>query len=163
MVQVYVALGTNVGEREANLHRALQLLREAGVRINKTSSVYETEPLEYRDQPWFLNAVAEAETELSAIELLRKMRGIERSMGSKKAFAKGPRLIDLDLLLYGDETIATEELQVPHPRMLERNFVLVPLVEIAADLRHPSWPAPARELLSRSIDPSEVRRRPGAL
>jgi 2-amino-4-hydroxy-6-hydroxymethyldihydropteridine diphosphokinase len=114
--------------------------------------------VDYLDQPWFLNAVVEARTDLPAEQLLAALRRVESQMGSKKAIAKGPRLIDLDILLYGDETIATPDLQVPHPRMLQRNFVLVPLAEIAPELGHPSWPGRASELLSRSLDLSVVRK-----
>jgi 2-amino-4-hydroxy-6-hydroxymethyldihydropteridine diphosphokinase len=155
---VYLALGTNIGERENNLREAFRLLREAGFEISKMSGVYETEPVDFFDQPWFLNAVLEAQTDLPAEQLLATLRNIESQMGSKKAFAKGPRLIDLDILLYGDETIATPELQVPHPRMLQRNFVLVPLAEIAPNRRHPSWPGNASQLLFRSLDLSLVRK-----
>lgn len=158
MITVYIALGTNVGDREANLLQALQLLPESGVHLGRVSSIYETEPVDYLDQEWFLNAVLEAETELDALDLLAALRLIEARMGSKKAFAKGPRLIDLDILLYGDETISKPDLQIPHPRMLRRNFVLVPLAEIAPHLRHPSWPGSASELLSRSLDLSVVRK-----
>jgi 2-amino-4-hydroxy-6-hydroxymethyldihydropteridine diphosphokinase len=158
MTTVYLALGSNVGDREENLRRAIQLLSEAGIRIKKSSSIYETEPVDYLEQDWFLNSVLEAETELAPLELLRTMRGIEASMGSKKPFAKGPRLIDLDILLYGEQSIHTGELQVPHPRMLERKFVMVPLVEIAAELRHPSWTATAKDILAKSRDRSEVRK-----
>lgn len=155
---VYLALGTNIGEREHNLFEAVRLLEEASLQITKRSSVYETEPLDYLDQPWFLNAVLEAQTNLAVEKLLAVLRQIESQMGSKKAFAKGPRLMDLDILLFGDETIATPDLQVPHPRMLQRNFVLVPLVEIAPSLRHPSWPGNAAEMLERSLDLSVVRK-----
>ncbi len=155
---VYLALGTNVGERKQNLREALCFLNESGVQVTKISSIYETEPVDYLDQPWFLNAVVEAQTDLSAVELLAHLRRIESQMGSKKPFAKGPRLIDLDILLYGDETIATSDLQVPHLRMLQRNFVLAPLAEIAPNLRHSSWPASASELLSRSVDRSLVQK-----
>jgi 2-amino-4-hydroxy-6-hydroxymethyldihydropteridine diphosphokinase len=155
---VYLALGTNMGERENNLREAIRLLQEAGLKITKRSSVYETEPLDYVDQPWFLNAVIEAQTDLSAEKLLAALRQVESQMGSKKAFAKGPRLMDLDILFYGDETIATPDLQVPHPRMLQRNFVLVPLAEIAPNVHHPSWPGNAAEMLERSLDLSVVRK-----
>jgi len=163
MTNVYFALGSNVGDRQKNLQEAVKLLREVGVRVNKTSSVYETEPVDYLEQDWFLNAVLEAETELPALDLLHQIRNIESRMGSKKPFAKGPRLIDLDILLYGNETIDTPELQVPHPRMLQRKFVLVPLAEIAPTLRHSTWPAPAAEMLSRTTDPSAVRKHPSSL
>ena len=155
---VYIALGSNVGDREKNLREALRLIGESGIQVRKVSSIYETEPVDYLDQPWFLNAVLKAETSLAAEELLTTLRGIESQMGSKKAFAKGPRLIDLDILLYDDATIDTPNLQVPHPRMLLRNFVLVPLAEIAPGLRHPSWQAPVAEELKRSADASQVRR-----
>jgi 2-amino-4-hydroxy-6-hydroxymethyldihydropteridine diphosphokinase len=157
MATVYLALGSNVGDRQGNLRRAVTLLRPAGVHVKKTSSLYETEPADFLDQPWFLNAVLEAETKMSPLGLLRALRGIETTMGSKKAFAKGPRLIDLDILLYDDQIIETPELQIPHPRMLRRKFVLVPLVEISPDLRHPSWPAAAKELLATTNDRSAVR------
>jgi 2-amino-4-hydroxy-6-hydroxymethyldihydropteridine diphosphokinase len=160
MAVAYLALGSNVGNREKNLLQATLLLEEAGVRIIKRSSIYETEPVDYLDQPWFLNAVLETETALPARQLLSTLRSIEFQMGSKKAFQKGPRLIDLDILLYNDATIETPDLQVPHPRMLQRNFVLVPLAEIAPALRHPNWPATAAELLGQSLDPSQVRKFP---
>ena len=158
MATVYLALGSNVGDREENLREAIRRLGASGVHIAKTSSVYETEPVDYLAQPWFLNGVLEARTELPASELLVALRRIESQMGSKKAFAKGPRLIDLDILLYDNASIHTPELQVPHPRMLLRNFVLVPLAEIAPSLRHPSWPATVAELLANSADASQVRK-----
>jgi len=158
MVTIYLALGSNIGDREANLREAIRRLGGSVICITKISSIYETEPVDYLDQAWFLNAVLEAQTDLPATQLLTTLRNIESQMGSKKAFAKGPRLIDLDILLYGNDTIATPDLQVPHPRMLLRNFVLVPLAEIAPALRHPSWPASAAKLLSRSPDPSVVRK-----
>jgi 2-amino-4-hydroxy-6-hydroxymethyldihydropteridine diphosphokinase len=158
MITVYIALGTNVGEREANLLQALQLLPESGVQIRRVSSIYETEPVDYLDQEWFLNAVLEAQTELDALDLLSALRVIEARMGSNKAFAKGPRKIDLDILLYGNQTIDTPELQVPHPRMLERKFVLIPLAEIAPNLRHPSWKSGVAQLLAGIRDPSAVKK-----
>jgi 2-amino-4-hydroxy-6-hydroxymethyldihydropteridine diphosphokinase len=158
MAKVYLALGSNIGDRENNLREAVRRLEETGVQVKRVSSLYETEPLDYLDQPWFLNAVLEADTQLSASQLLATLRRIESLMGSKKLFAKGPRLIDLDILLYDDATIETPELQVPHPRMLQRNFVLVPLAEIAPALRHPSWPATAADLLAISPDLSVVRK-----
>jgi 2-amino-4-hydroxy-6-hydroxymethyldihydropteridine diphosphokinase len=100
----------------------------------------------------------EAETDLGPPALLEVLRSIESQLGSQKEFAKGPRKIDLDILLYGNETIATPELQVPHPRMLQRRFVLTPLAELAPQLKHPAWDAPAAVLLERVTDPSQVRR-----
>jgi 2-amino-4-hydroxy-6-hydroxymethyldihydropteridine diphosphokinase len=159
MPTVYLALGSNVGDRQANLGEAISRLTQSSIYISKLSSIYETEPVDYLDQPWFLNAVLEAQTDLPPAQLLATLRRIESDMGSEKPFAKGPRLIDLDILLYDDGTIDAPNLQVPHPRMLQRNFVLAPLTEIAPNLRHPSWPAKATELLAHSPDKSIVRRK----
>lgn len=158
MPTVYLALGSNIGDRAQNLREAVRRLRAAGICIAAASSVYETEPVDYLDQPWFLNAVLEAQTDLTAPELLTTLRQIEGQMGSRKPFVKGPRLIDLDILLYEYAKIDTPDLQVPHPRMLQRNFVLVPLAEIAPNLRHPDWPAIVAELLANSLDNSQVRK-----
>jgi 2-amino-4-hydroxy-6-hydroxymethyldihydropteridine diphosphokinase len=155
---VFLSLGTNLGDRVANLRGAIAALEGAGVRVKRVSSFYETEPVDFLEQPWFLNCVVQGETEAGAAELLGALREIEARMGSKKMVTKGPRLIDMDILLYGDQTIATEELQVPHPRMLSRKFVMVPLVEIAAGVKHPSWNGTAEEMLGRVVDTSQVRR-----
>ncbi len=155
---VYLSLGSNVGDREKNLRSAIAALAEANVRVTRVSSFYETEPVDLREQPWFLNCVVQGETKASARDLLRGLRGIESRMGSEKLVPKGPRLIDVDILLYGDDTIDTPELQVPHPRMLLRKFVLAPLAEIAPTLKHPSWKATAEELLGNLSDASLVRR-----
>jgi 2-amino-4-hydroxy-6-hydroxymethyldihydropteridine diphosphokinase len=155
---VYLSLGSNLGDREKNLRAAIAALANAKVRVTRVSSFYETEPVDLRQQPWFLNCVVQAETEVPPLDLLRALRGIESRMGSTKLVPKGPRLIDLDILLYGDESIDTPELQVPHPRMLQRRFVLVPLAEVAPHLRHPSWDATAEEMLARTSDSSMVRK-----
>jgi len=156
--RVYLSLGANLGDREANLRSAIGALPGAGVEIERISSLYETEPVDYLDQPWFLNCVVEGETKLGALELLHALREIETTMGSKKEFAKGPRLLDIDILLYGNETFATAELQVPHPRMMERKFVLAPLAEIAPELRHPTWKGTAQELEKATSDRSQIRK-----
>jgi len=153
-----LSLGSNLGDRANNLRSAIAAFEEAGARVRQVSSIYETEPVDLREQPWFLNCVVEAETKLPAAELLRKLRQLESFMGSKRLVAKGPRLIDLDILLYGDESVNTPELQVPHPRMHLRRFVLVPLAEIAPGLRHPAWDANAEGLLARTPDKSVVRK-----
>src|SRR5437660_10298258 len=134
---VYLSLGSNVGNRAENLRVALAELPHAGVAIGRVSSFYETEPVDYLEQPWFLNCVVEAETHFDPFMLLRALREIETKMGSKKLVSKGPRLIDMDILFYGAETIDTAELQVPHPKMHLRRFVLVPLAEIASEAVHP--------------------------
>ena len=155
---IYLSLGSNVGDREANLRAAITALASGAIEAKQVSSIYETEPVDFLDQPWFLNCVVEAETELKPNALLRELRVIETQLGNKKEFAKGPRKIDLDILLYGSETIATPDLQVPHPRMLQRRFVLTPLAEIAPSLQHPSWPATAAVLLDHVADSSRVTR-----
>jgi 2-amino-4-hydroxy-6-hydroxymethyldihydropteridine diphosphokinase len=158
MTSVFLSLGSNIGDRAANLDAAIEALPSAGVQVRKVSAFYETEPVDYLQQDWFLNCVVKGETQLPAGTLLPKLREIEMRMGSKKAIAKGPRILDIDILLYGDETIATPELQVPHPRMTQRRFVLVPLAEIAPNVAHPSWHATAADLLAATPDRSEVRR-----
>jgi 2-amino-4-hydroxy-6-hydroxymethyldihydropteridine diphosphokinase len=154
----FLSLGSNLGDRAVNLRSAVDALAGVGVRVKKISSLFETEPVDYLDQPWFLNCAVEAETSLKPLELLHALRKIEAQLGSKKEFAKGPRLLDMDILLYGDKTVDLPELQIPHPRMLQRNFVLAPLAEIAPNLRHPSWTQTAAELLLNTPDQSKVRR-----
>jgi 2-amino-4-hydroxy-6-hydroxymethyldihydropteridine diphosphokinase len=155
---VYLSLGSNLGDRYAMLRRGIEALANANIHVKKISSFYETEPVDFLDQPWFLNCVVEGETDLSPYGLLHALRGFESSLGSKKEFAKGPRLLDMDILLYGDKAIDSLELQIPHPRMLQRKFVLAPLAEIAPFLKHPSWVKTAAELLSASTDPGTIRK-----
>ena len=154
----YLSLGSNIGDRGVNLRVAIAALGDVGVRVTQVSALYETEPVDFLEQPWFLNCVVEAETQLEPVALLQTLRKLETKMGSKKLLAKGPRLIDMDILLYGQEAIDTPELQVPHPRMHLRRFVLVPLAEIAPKLRHPSWHSTVTELLAKTPDRSQVRR-----
>jgi len=159
---VYLSLGSNLGDREKNLRAAMAALATAKVVVTRVSSFYETEPVDLREQPWFLNCAVRTITELPSLDLLQALRGIESRMGSKKVVPKGPRLIDLDILLYGDETIDMPDLQVPHPRMLLRKFVLAPLAEIAPALKHPSWQGTASRLLADLGDASVVRKLAGA-
>jgi len=154
---VYLSLGSNIGDRKANLRVAIAALAPAGVHLMQVSSIYETEPVDYLDQPWFLNCVVEAETDMEPQTLLQALRAIESQMGGKKDFAKGPRKIDLDILLYGSETIDIPELQIPHPRLHLRRFVLTPLAEIAPMLKHPAWNATVAQLLAQSSDQGVVR------
>jgi 2-amino-4-hydroxy-6-hydroxymethyldihydropteridine diphosphokinase len=154
---VYLGLGSNLGDRPANLREALERLEAAGIRVARRSSLYETEPLDLRDQPSFLNAVVEVETDLFPLQLLASTQKIEREMGRRRLTPKGPRNIDIDILFYGRSLIETADLQVPHPRIAQRRFVLEPLSEIAPEFRHPVSGKTAREMLA-AIEPQEVRR-----
>lgn len=131
---MYVALGSNIGERERYLFDALQEMETAGLHVTKQSNVYETAPVGYTDQPSFYNMVVEVETALGAGEALMRLQQVERGLGRERLFKNGPRTIDLDILLYNSEYIQSKHLTVPHPRMHERAFVLAPLAEIAPTL-----------------------------
>ena len=155
---VYLSLGSNLGDRAAILRTAISALPTAHFQVSKVSSFYETEPVDYLDQPWFLNCVVEGETESQPLDLLHALRAIEARLGSQKAFAKGPRLLDIDILLFGQQSIDTPELQVPHPRMLARKFVLAPLAEIAPHLKLLQWTGTVTELLSATSDRSRITR-----
>lgn len=134
MHKVYLSLGSNLGETKTNLQTAMALLEEQ-VHITRQSSFYETEPVGYEDQPWFLNLVLQGETELTPFELLEFTQSVEKGMKRIKTMVNGPRNIDVDILLYDDENIQSNHLTIPHPRMHQRNFVMVPLYEIAPDLQ----------------------------
>ncbi len=155
MTRVYLGLGSNLGDRYGRLIEALDRLR-AHVTLEAISSIYETEPWGYTDQPNFLNAVCEGETELSARNLLSAVKTIEEEMGREQTFRYGPRTIDLDILLYGDAILEEEQLQVPHPHLHERDFVLAPLNEIAPQVFHPRLEKTI-EALSVVLDLSQVR------
>ncbi|HXZ11616.1 MAG TPA: 2-amino-4-hydroxy-6-hydroxymethyldihydropteridine diphosphokinase [Candidatus Sulfotelmatobacter sp.] len=163
MKTVYLSLGSNIGDRAANLARAIEALPARGVRVTRQSSVYETEPVELREQAWFLNCVVEVETDLMPLQLMHALHAIEREMGRVRRVGKGPRLIDIDILLFGTSVVRTAELEIPHPRMAERRFVLVPFAEIAPGVRHPILQKTIAELLAETPDRSEVRAWPKEL
>ena len=138
MKVVYLGLGSNVGNREAHLRQAIDALQARDLRFLRASGLYETEPMGLREQRWFLNQVAEFETELFPLQLLQRIRRIERQLGRKRTVLNGPRTIDVDILLYGNAIVKTTELEIPHPRYRERRFVLEPLAELNAALKDPA-------------------------
>jgi 2-amino-4-hydroxy-6-hydroxymethyldihydropteridine diphosphokinase len=172
---VYLGLGTNIGDREANLQEAIERIAGLDLEIICASSIYETEPVGYHDQPWFLNQVIEANMlDWQILSLLKALQNIERDMGRRRTIPDGPRVIDIDILLYGDmtgfftETWSAENapeiahtgagiLELPHPRLHLRRFVLAPLCEIAPNLVHPQLKKTCSELLAALDDPSIVR------
>lgn len=157
----YLGLGTNLGDREENLRAAAEILKSERVVMTRVSSVWETAPRDMLDQPHFLNQVVEVETDLFPRQLFERAKLVERKMGRVASSPKGPRLIDVDVLLYGDVVICNADLEIPHPRMGERRFVLEPLAELAGELRHPVTRRTVREMLA-GVAAQEVRRRDSA-
>lgn len=157
MKRVYLSLGSNLGDRAAHLRRALAELDEAGIRVVRVSPFYRTEPVDYRPQPWFVNCVAEIQTDLLPLRLLSALQKIELKTGRRRTLRKGPRPVDLDILFYEDAVIRAAALTVPHARLAERRFVLVPLCDIAPNFRHPATRRTVREMLSETPDRSQVR------
>jgi len=157
----YLSLGSNLGNREQNLTEAIQRLESIGA-VRSVSSLYETEPVEFNDQPEFLNCAVGIETTALPEELMRQLLEIEQAMGRKRVQKKGPRLIDLDILLFGDRIVNTPELTIPHPAMHQRRFVLEPLAEITPAARHPVLKKTTKEML-RELPPGQAVRRIGSI
>lgn len=160
MTGIYLSLGSSIGDRAQNIARAIEALATRGIRVVKQSALFETEPVGMREPDWFVNCVVEVQTDFPPQELMRALVEIERSMGRERAASsvrKLPRIIDMDILLYGSRVVREEELEIPHPRMAERRFVLVPLAEIAGGVVHPVLKKTIGELLVQTSDRSEVR------
>ena len=153
----YLSLGSNVGDRVAHLRDAIARLESIG-RVVSVSSFYETEPVEVTDQPWFLNCAVGLETALTAEQLMAQLLQIEQEMGRRRIQKKGPRTIDIDILLFDDLILDSPDVTIPHPAMQERRFVLEPLAEIAAEARHPGMKKTIREMLEELPAGAIVRR-----
>ncbi|MBI2846287.1 MAG: 2-amino-4-hydroxy-6-hydroxymethyldihydropteridine diphosphokinase [Chloroflexi bacterium] len=154
---VYLCLGSNLGDRELNLLMAVERLADK-IQVEKLSSPYETEPVGYKEQPWFLNACCRAITQLEPFSLLAFAKEIELSMGRKPSFPNASRIIDIDIVFYGDLVMETPQLVIPHPRIDERAFVLIPLIEIAPGLICPKRGVPLETLLENLIKAGRVKR-----
>jgi 2-amino-4-hydroxy-6-hydroxymethyldihydropteridine diphosphokinase len=147
MKTVYLGLGSNMGDRAAMLQAAVCALESPRLHILRVSPVYETEPMDVPGQHWFLNQVAEAETDLFPLQLLRRIAKVEAQLGRRRLAPKGPRTIDIDILLLGNSVVTMPSLEIPHPRLRGRRFVLAPLADLAPDLRDPVTRKTVRELL----------------
>ena len=157
-MKYHLGLGTNLGRTIRNLDKTVFLLIKKGIEIQKMSSIYKTEPVGLADQPCFINQVVEAESDLAPREMLEAIKGIEKIMKRRQAVRNGPRIIDIDILLAEDAVVRTEDLVIPHPRLADRNFVLVPLAEIAPDVVHPILKKSMKELARLSRDRSRVQK-----
>jgi 2-amino-4-hydroxy-6-hydroxymethyldihydropteridine diphosphokinase len=155
-MKIHLGWGGNLGDRAAYWASAREALACGGVRILRESPIYETEPVGRKNQPWFLNGAVEAETGLTPWQLLGLAKSIEAALGRRPTGTNGPRPIDIDILLMGEAVLRTPGLTIPHARLADRRFVLVPLAEIAPGLRHPVLKATIRALLRRCPDPSRV-------
>jgi len=149
MAIAYIGIGSNLGNRQENCLRAIELLQKKGIIVTKRSSLYETEPWGVKDQPRFINMAVEIDTSLEPKELLKILKNIEKELGREKSSKWGPRIIDLDILLFDDIILNKDNLKIPHPLMHERDFVLRPLCEIAPDIYHPLLKMRMYELMQK--------------
>jgi len=156
--RAFLSLGSNRGDRVANIRKALEQLPGVGVAITRVSSFYKTEPMDFRPQAWFVNCVAEAETRLMPMQLLNAVKAVERALGRRAGVAKRPRAIDIDILLYESVVVRSAALTIPHARMAERRFVLLPLRELAGNVRHPVSKRTVYEMLAEAGETSQVVR-----
>jgi 2-amino-4-hydroxy-6-hydroxymethyldihydropteridine diphosphokinase len=145
---IYLSLGSNLGDREAMLQAAVRALESPRLHIRRLSPIYETEPMDVPGQHWFLNQVAEAETDLFPLQLLHRTAKVEAQLGRRRLAPRGPRTIDIDILLFENSIVTTPVLEIPHPRFRARRFVLAPLADLAPDLRDPVTRKTVRELLA---------------
>lgn len=155
-----LGLGSNVGDRRSRLQRAIRKLSSSRLEVIQSSSVYLTEPVDYPDQAWFLNQALVIRTRLGPHQLLTHCLEVEEALGRQRHLPKGPRVIDVDILLYADQTVSDRELIVPHPRFHLRRFALTAAAEIAAEWKHPLLGLSIASLLDRCQDPAEVVRMP---
>jgi 2-amino-4-hydroxy-6-hydroxymethyldihydropteridine diphosphokinase len=156
-MNIALGLGSNMGDREKHLREAFASLRQRQIHVRKSASLYLTEPRDHMDQPWFINTVAEVDTNLDPLKLLECCLAIEHEAGRIRDELRGPRPIDIDILFYGDQQIRTGSLVVPHPRYADRRFVLVPLAELEPEFRDPASGLTMRQLLERCPDSGDVR------
>jgi 2-amino-4-hydroxy-6-hydroxymethyldihydropteridine diphosphokinase len=156
--RAYLCLGSNVGDRVANIRKALDRLNRSGITVRRVSSFYETEPVDYLRQPWFVNCVAEVTTKLSPRQLFKACKSVERALGRRPSIPKGPREIDIDILFYENVVVCSAALRIPHARLEERRFVLVPLCELAPEIHHPLSGRTAAEMLAETPDTAQVIR-----
>ena len=156
-MKYFLSLGSNLGNREENLTLALSLLEKEGVEILKLSSLYETQPVDFPSQPWFYNQLVEVRAKANPEAFLNLVKRIEQKMGRKRRLKKGPRIIDIDIILAEGSVIRKKELKIPHPRMEKRKFVLLPFVEISPDTVHPVLNKDIKTLWEKSDDQSIVK------
>ena len=156
--KVFLSLGSNVGNRAAHIARAIAALNAAGVRVTRQSKLYRTEPVGAPRQQWFANCVVEAQTALLPRQLLHAIRRVEHALGRRRGSTeRAPRKIDIDILLYAAARIRTRDLEIPHPRMHQRRFVLVPLAELAPELHHPVLKQTISSLVANTADRSQIQ------
>ncbi len=158
MKRVFLSLGSNLGDRVAHLQSAVDALIAGGLRVQRVSPLYRTEPVDFQPQSWFVNCVVEIATDRMPMQLLRTLKHLERALGRRPGVLKGPRAIDIDILLYENVIVRSAALTIPHARLSERRFVLAPLRDLEPNLRHPVMQRKVIEMLAETTDKSQVLR-----